>query len=98
MDSTAYDNLPSDTPDDVLKKQIEVVQAMTYSERLRLVCGMADLGYKQTMNMLKRRLNTSDETTLKIAFVETVYKNDFSREEFERIRDFFNKQKSANSF
>lgn len=91
MNNDIYDNLPTDTPPEVLKIQVEVIQALTYSERLRIACGLADFSYQQTMNMLRRKLGTTDENMLKIAFVETVYKDDFTGEELERIRNFFNK-------
>ena len=89
MDSKLYDNLPSDTPPDTLKKQVEIVQALPYADRLRIACGMSDFSYLQTMNMLKKKLNTTDDKILRIAFVETVYKNDFSQEELDRIKLFF---------
>ena len=91
MQSDVYDKLPTDTPPDVLKKQVEVILALPYSERLRIACGLADFSYQQTINMLRKKLNTTDETSLKIAFVETVYKDDFSKEELDRIRLFFSK-------
>ena len=92
MDADIYDNLPTDTPIEILKLQVQIVQAMSFSERLRIACGMADFSYLQTMNMLRKRLNTTDETALKIAFVETVYKDDFSETELERIHEFFTSQ------
>ncbi len=88
MNKNVYDNLPTDTPPDILKKQVEIIQSLTYSERLRIACGLSDFSYQQTMNMLKKKLNTNDEKVLKIAFVETVYKNDFSEEDMERIKFF----------
>jgi hypothetical protein len=42
--------------------------------------------------MLRKKLGTTDEKLLKIAFLETVYKNDFSKEELYRIKLFFNKK------
>ncbi len=91
MNDNVYDNLPSDTPPDILKKQVEIIQSLPYSERLRIACGLSDFVYQQTMNMLRKKLKTTDDKLLKIAFVETVYKNDFSKEELDRIRTFFSK-------
>ncbi len=90
MDDNVYQNLPTDTPPEILKKQVEIIQSLSYSERLRIVCGLADFSYQQTINMLSRKLNTTDEKLLTIAFIETVYKNDLSKEDMERVKVFFN--------
>ncbi|MBA2562710.1 MAG: hypothetical protein H0V14_07290 [Chitinophagaceae bacterium] len=92
MNNNVYDKLPTDTPPHILKKQVETIQSLSYSERLRIACGLSDFCYQQTMNMLRKKLGTTDEKLLKIAFVETVYKNDFSKEELYRIKLFFNKK------
>ncbi len=92
MNNNVYDKLPTDTPPHILKKQVETIQSLPYSERLRIACGLSDFCYQQTMNMLRKKLGTTDEKLLKIAFVETVYKNDFSKEELYRIKLFFNKK------
>ena len=89
MNDNVYDNLPTDTPPDILKKQVEIVQSLSYSERLRIACELSDFAYQQTMNMLRKKLNTNNEHRLKIAFVETVYGHEFSKEELGRIKDFF---------
>lgn len=89
MNNDVYDNLPTDTPPHILKKQAAIVQSLSYSERLRIACGLCDFSYQQTMNMLSKKLHTTDEKLLKTAFVETVYKDDFSKEELARIRKFF---------
>lgn len=91
MNNNIYDNLPTDTPPHILKKQAEIIQSLPYSQRLRIACGLSDFSYQQTMNMLRKKLNTTDEKLLKIAFVETVYKDDFSEEALDRIRLFFSK-------
>jgi hypothetical protein len=92
MNNDVYDNLPTDTPRHILKKQAEIIQSLPYSERLRIACGLADFSYLQTMNMLRKKLNTNDEKLLKIAFVETVYKDDLSKEDLDRIRVLFSKK------
>ena len=89
MNNNIYDNLPTDTPTHIFKKQVEIVQSLPVSERLRIACELSDFCYQQTMNMLKKKLNTTNDNLLKIAFVETVYKNSFSKEELDRIRLFF---------
>jgi hypothetical protein len=91
MNNNIYDNLPTDTPPNILKKQAEIMQSLSYSERLQIACELSDFSYQQTMNMLRKKLNTTDEKLLKIAFVETVYEDDFSEEELDRIRLFFSK-------
>lgn len=93
MNSNIYDNLPTDTPKHILEKQIAIVQSLTYSERLRITCNLSDFCYSQTMNVLKKRLNTTDEKRLKLAFVETVYKDDFSKEDLDRIKLFFSEKR-----
>ncbi len=92
MNNNVYDNLPTDTSPDILKKQIEIIQSLSYSERFSIACGLSDFSYQQTMNMLSRKLNTTDENLLKIAFVETVYKDDLSKEDIDRIKVFFSKK------
>lgn len=91
MNNNVYDNLPGDTPPHILKKQVEIIQSLPYSERLHIACGLSDFSYQQTMNMLRKKLHTNDDKLLKIAFVETVYKDDFSKEELDRIKLFFRK-------
>ncbi len=91
MNDDVYDNLPADTPPHILEKQAEIIQSLSYSERLRIAGDLSDFCYRQTMNMLRKKLNTSNEKLLKIAFIETVYKNDFSAEEMDRIRAFFSR-------
>lgn len=91
MNSNVYDHLPTDTAPHILKKQVEIIQSLSYSERLQIAGELTDFCYHQTMNMLRKKLNTPDENLLKIAFVETVYKNDFSKEELDRIKLFFSK-------
>lgn len=89
MNNDVYDNLPSDTPQHIRKKQVEIIQSLPYAERLRIACALSDFSYQQTINMLKKKLNTNDEQVLKMAFIETVYQDDFSTEELNRIRLFF---------
>ncbi len=92
MNDNVYDNLPTDTPPDILKKQIEIIQSLSYSERLRITCGLSDFSYQQTMNMLSKKLNTTDERLLKIAFVQTVYNDDLSKEDMDRVKLFLSKK------
>ncbi|MGI8635319.1 MAG: hypothetical protein ACR2KZ_07935 [Segetibacter sp.] len=92
MNDSVYDNLPTDTPPHILKKQAEIILSLSYSERLRIACELSDFSYQQKMNMLRKKLHTTDEKLLKIAFVETVYKDNFSKEELDRIRLFFSRR------
>jgi|GEM_PF-5384170 len=81
-------NFKNDTPLSVRKKQVEIIQAKTNEEKLKLTAQIVDFCYEQTMTLLKKQLGTNDPATLKAAFVETFYKDDFSKEEMERIRIF----------
>jgi len=81
-------NFKNDTPLSVRKKQVEIIQAKTNKEKLKLTAQIVDFCYEQTMILLKKQLGTNDPATLKAAFVEAVYKDDFSKEEMERIRIF----------
>ncbi len=79
----------NDTPLSIRTRQAEIIQAKTNQEKLELTAQIVDFCYEQTMTLLKKQLGTKDPATLKAAFVEAVYKDDFSEEELERVRVFF---------
>ena len=82
-------NLPSDTPLHIQKKQNEIWNTKSNKEKLELTFGLIAFSYNQTMALLKKKLQTEDEGILKAAYIETVYKDDFSAEEMERIKKHF---------
>ena len=91
MNNDAYDYLPVDTPPEIIWQQAAIIRSLPCNERRRVMSELSDFCYQQTMNFLKKKLQTTDEKLLKIAFIETVYKDDFSAEEHQRIKEFFMK-------
>ncbi len=91
MNNDAYDHLPVDTPAHIVRMQAEIIKSLPLIERRNVMSCLSDFSYQQTMNLLKKKLQSTDEKLLKIAFIETVYKDDFSAEEHKRIKEFFMK-------
>jgi hypothetical protein len=84
-----YKNLPSDTPDHILQKQVEIVLQKTPLERLKMCCDMADFSMAMVRKLIKDKRPDISEGELKYETIRLVYADCYSEEEFARIRAHF---------
>jgi hypothetical protein len=82
--------IPSDTTNLMRRKQIEIIQAKSNEEKLKYCASITDFCYNQAMQLLEKNMNTLNKSILKIAYINTHYKNNFSSDELNRIAIFFN--------
>ena len=86
------DLFPSDTPLHIRKKQIEMVLSKSNEERLRQCGEMSDFSYYQALKIIKKRLNSDDEQLIKLAYIETCYKDDLKKEFLDFIKTSFHQK------
>ncbi|MCW3093025.1 MAG: hypothetical protein JWP81_4094 [Ferruginibacter sp.] len=77
---------PSDTPLHIRKLQIEHTLLKSNEDKLRDCFDMVDFTYNQTMNLLKKQMNTDDYEVLKFAYIEAAYKKDIKPDYLEYIK------------
>jgi hypothetical protein len=89
-----YKNLPSDTPDHVLKIQHDIVMRKTPLERLKMCCDMADFSMAMVRKLIKDKRPDISEGELKYETIKLVYADCYTEEDFARIRVHFVGSKS----
>jgi len=89
MASNPYENLPSDTPDHLRKKQFDIVMRKTPLERLKMCCDMADFSMAMVKKQIKDKHPEISESELKFETIKAVYADCYSDEEMNRIRAHF---------
>lgn len=88
--------IPTDTTMEMRRKQIEIIQAKSNIEKLKQSAAITDFCYNQTMQLLIKKINTTDKLSLKIAYIQATYQNDFTKDELNRIIFFFNNNIQSN--
>lgn len=74
----------------IRKIQIDMVMSKTNEQRLRQCTEMIDFSYTQNIEQMKIRNKSSDLGLAKLAYIESCYKNDISKEYFDFIKSNFN--------
>ena len=77
----------TDTPPEILKKQIEIIQSKPEGERLAMQLEMMEYAMNKTKELLRKRHPRFSEREITIEFVKIYYKDDFSVDEMQKIVD-----------
>ncbi len=75
----------NDTPPEILKKQIEIIQSKPEKVRLAMQLEMMEYAMNNTKKLLRKRHPHLSEREITIEFVKLYYKDDFSEEEMQKI-------------
>lgn len=74
-----------DTPYEILKKQVEIIQSKPERERYAMQIEMMEYAMNQTKALLRKRHPHLSEREITVEFVKLYYKDDFSEEEMQKI-------------
>lgn len=75
----------TDTPDEILRKQVEIVQSKPESVRFAMQIEMMEYAMNKTKEMLRKQHPHLSEREITVEFVKLYYKEDFSEEEMKKI-------------
>jgi hypothetical protein len=77
----------NDTPDYILRKQFEIMDAKTLPERLQGLFEMTELSRTIILNQIRRERPELTEIDAKIELFKVFYKSDFDEETLNKIAD-----------
>lgn len=86
---SAVYNLPSDTPEYMLQKQVDIVLQKTFLERFQMCAEMTEFMLEMLKQQIRAKNKDITEGRLKFEMIKSLYSDCYSEEEMARIEQHF---------